>query len=544
MTAAAAWGVAPLAAATEAYIEPWVPVTKAAARSADSFPYAPQLTDAFPPPAAALLTPSPRPLEASVAWRPEAEAGASGFPAAEDADDPSKGMFAYHKALLPPNFSDVLAALCAALGLIVAAGGGIGGGGVMVPLCILVLGFRPKHAIALSNFTVLGGSVASAWLNAGKQCADGRPLVDWDIIVMMQPSTILGVLLGGFVAKSLPDFILTASLSMVLGLLSLRTLQKAIAMHRMENRGEARFEGLVGEEDLAIEAENALAEAEDQAAESEFEAVAENKFVAIGFEEAQDASEGENDHLVLPTPTPGSNSGMPGARSEAGEAQQHIRSLFVCFGGCVALTVLKGGGRGSIIGVACGSPLFWLLSFAAVPWVLFFGINFRRQLLLEKDAGARHKESEIEWDRRTTVTYPLLCSVAGVFAGLFGLGGGMIQGPLLLNMGVVPEVASATAAVMMLFTTVAACISFQVLGLLEDGYGFAGLLLGALCASLGHRFANARLKAARRPSRPVLFVGMSMVLGALLIGLEAQRLVLTAAPGKLLQPSALCSIND
>lgn len=46
--------------------------------------------------------------------------------------------------------------------------------------------------------------------------------------------------------------------------------------------------------------------------------------------------------------------------------------------------------------------------------------------------------------------YPLLCSLAGVFAGLFGVGGSIIKGPLMLELGVDPQVASATAATMSL----------------------------------------------------------------------------------------------
>jgi uncharacterized membrane protein YfcA len=43
----------------------------------------------------------------------------------------------------------------------VAAGGGIGGGGVLVPIYILVLRFSTKHAIAISNITIFGGSITN-----------------------------------------------------------------------------------------------------------------------------------------------------------------------------------------------------------------------------------------------------------------------------------------------------------------------------------------------------------------------------------------------
>ena len=32
--------------------------------------------------------------------------------------------------------------------------------------------------------------------------------------------------------------------------------------------------------------------------------------------------------------------------------------------------------------------------------------------------------------------YPLICSGAGLVAGMFGIGGGIVKGPLMLEMGV------------------------------------------------------------------------------------------------------------
>ena len=59
----------------------------------------------------------------------------------------------HHKKLLPLDASDKVGFFCATIGLMIAAGGGIGGGGVLVPIYILVMKFSPKHAIPLSNIT-------------------------------------------------------------------------------------------------------------------------------------------------------------------------------------------------------------------------------------------------------------------------------------------------------------------------------------------------------------------------------------------------------
>lgn len=72
----------------------------------------------------------------------------------------------------------------------VAAAGGIGGGGILVPIYILVLRFSPKYAVPLSNITIFGGAITNTFLNMKKRhpLAD-RPLVDWDLILVMEPLT-------------------------------------------------------------------------------------------------------------------------------------------------------------------------------------------------------------------------------------------------------------------------------------------------------------------------------------------------------------------
>lgn len=107
-----------------------------------------------------------------------------------------------HKALTPLVIEDWIGLALAILGLMIAAGGGIGGGGILVPLYILVMGFSPKHAIPLSNVTIFGGSIANTILNIRKRHPDAdRPLVDWDLILIMEPLTMAGAIVGSYLNK-------------------------------------------------------------------------------------------------------------------------------------------------------------------------------------------------------------------------------------------------------------------------------------------------------------------------------------------------------
>merc|ERR1712039_796441 len=169
-------------------------------------------------------------------------------------------------------------------------------------------------------------------------------------------------------------------------------------------------------------------------------------------------------------------------------------------------------------------------------------------LIAENDSNMKHGHkcgsSEIRWDAKTTIKYPLVCTFAGVFAGLFGVGGGIVKGPLMVEMGVNPLVVAATASTMILFTTSAACASFQVFGLLEPSYGVVYFLLGFICTAIGQESISAWMKAARRQSPPVVSIGLVMALSTVMVVLQAYDRFTKADYNSLLATSSICSSHD
>ena len=67
-----------------------------------------------------------------------------------------------------------------------AAGAGIGGGGLFVPIYMALLGAGPKGAVPLSKATILGGAIGNfmsiAWMRHPK--AD-RPMIDYEAATFM-----------------------------------------------------------------------------------------------------------------------------------------------------------------------------------------------------------------------------------------------------------------------------------------------------------------------------------------------------------------------
>lgn len=131
----------------------------------------------------------------------------------------------------------VIAFLTASLALTLGASSGTGGGGMIVPIYILILGLPIQVAIPIGAVTVLGGSSASTSLNWTRRhpLAD-RVLIDWDLILVMEPLVLVGALLGTLFHRVLSEKVLVVLLVLLLSITAHTTLSKAMRMYQAEIR--------------------------------------------------------------------------------------------------------------------------------------------------------------------------------------------------------------------------------------------------------------------------------------------------------------------
>jgi uncharacterized membrane protein YfcA len=81
-------------------------------------------------------------------------------------DDQSSGGLCFEKDLFDPfTANDVLATVITLVATALGSGCGVGGGGLLVPAFILVIGLSPKHAIPLSKAAIFGNAVATYFFN-------------------------------------------------------------------------------------------------------------------------------------------------------------------------------------------------------------------------------------------------------------------------------------------------------------------------------------------------------------------------------------------
>ena len=140
-------------------------------------------------------------------------------------------------SMFPLTRRDVVGFMLSSLGMTLGSSGGIGGGGIVVPIYIIVLGFSARVAIPLGSVTVLGGSMAGTMLNMKRRhpLAD-RPVIDWDLILVMEPLVLVGALIGAIFHRVVSEKILTVLLVLLLSVVAHTTLAKAKRMYDAEKR--------------------------------------------------------------------------------------------------------------------------------------------------------------------------------------------------------------------------------------------------------------------------------------------------------------------
>ena len=343
-----------------------------------------------------------------------------------------------HKPLFPLDYSDYYGVFFTIIGLMIAAGGGIGGGGILVPIYILVMGFSPKHAIPLSNVTVFGGAIANVILNMKKRhpLAD-RPLVDWDLILVMEPLTIAGALMGAFLNKLLPELLLTVLLVLLLSSTAYDTLKRAVKMYKKETIA-LRKQGMTadgkGSELTRIAVEKDF-DGKDEATTKLLEDIEEQDIGVVTKSASADTSSGVDTPQIEEPDAPLVDRAEAQRQAELEQIladervtpRVNLNILGILFVVVLAINMLKGGGAfRSPLGIVCGSTGFWMANALMIVWIVLVSIFVRQYLLTKYEAkkrtGYQYVEGDIQWDERASIVYPSVCMFAGFFAGMFGVG--------------------------------------------------------------------------------------------------------------------------
>jgi len=181
------------------------------------------------------------------------------------------------------------------------------------------------------------------------------------------------------------------------------------------------------------------------------------------------------------------------------------------FGNWVLLAVFDVLVDTSAAGITCGTGLYWGLMFLTFPLfiVLALGIGWylHRKYLHRKEKNYEYGVTDLKWTYKRLGVFMSISFVTGVLAALFGLGGGTLNSPTFLELGVLPAQVPATSGILILLTSSVALIQYIALGKLSIPYFLWFIFVGFLGGVSGHLGIRAYIKKYKKQSAIVFFIG-------------------------------------
>lgn len=143
----------------------------------------------------------------------------------------------HHEIQLQLSVSTVLAGVLCFVAASISSAGGIGGGGLFIPILTIVSGLDLKTASSFSAFMVTGGSIANVFCNLLSACPryGGKTLIDFDIALLSQPSMLLGVSVGVICNVVFPEWLITILFAIFLGWSTFKTCKNGVLCWELES---------------------------------------------------------------------------------------------------------------------------------------------------------------------------------------------------------------------------------------------------------------------------------------------------------------------
>nr|BAJ91101.1 predicted protein [Hordeum vulgare subsp. vulgare] len=341
----------------------------------------------------------------------------------------------------------VLAWVLSFLAASVSSAGGVGGGSLFLPILNLVAGLTLKHATTYSSFMVTGGAASNVLYNLWRARGRGRAaLIDYDIALLFQPCLLLGVSIGVVCNVMFPEWLITALFSLFLAFCTAKTCRAGAKIWRCESAGAgapaaARHGHKVP---LLLDVGGLPQPSQDDG----------------GLQAARDGGSG-------------GGAGFPWKDVAV------LVIVWLCF---FLLHVFIGDkhGKGVIRIKPCGIA-YWLATVSQVPFAVAFTAYIiyakrKKQATHHHEDGKAHSSVHTKSETLPALALPLAAFVTGSLSGLFGIGGGLLLNPVLLQIGIPPQTAAATSSFMVLFCASMSMVQFILLGM--DGVGEASVYAG------------------------------------------------------------------
>ncbi|CAL5440543.1 unnamed protein product [Camellia sinensis] len=164
------------------------------------------------------------------------------------------------------------------------------------------------------------------------------------------------------------------------------------------------------------------------------------------------------------------------------------------------------------------STAYWVLNILQIPVsvavTLYEAIGLykgKRQISSRGDTGTNLKAHQL-------ILYCSCGVLAGIVGGLLGLGGGFILGPLFLELGVPPQVSSATATFAMSFSSSMSVVEYYLLKRFPVPYALYFVAVVTVAAFIGQHVVRKLIIILGRASLIIFILAITIFVSAISLG--------------------------
>lgn len=418
-----------------------------------------------------------------------------------------------HKNLFPMLDGDLgLFVLMFAIA-VCAGAAGIGGGGLNVPILMMVGSFGIKEAVPLSHAAVMGNAFAQLLVNAPQRHPNApvRPLIHYELAILALPAQLGGNSLGVVVGQIFPPTLLIVlSLSMLLiaatktGMKAVETFKKFKESRRVAVSAPDQLVSLPVANGIAAGGSNGSHEPPGSPSQR-FKAAGSSSALPYLDKELKLPTSEDNGcvrtwsgtNILSAALMPARRSGDVVTSSSPPEPEMRVPwlviSTMIAFNivFCIDFILLSDE-------VKCHT-WYWIFLIGLYPFVvasIWVGIKSLQALAaFHHNRGDPAIPGDPEVSMKLVIMFPLAAVVIGLVAGLVGLGGGEFMVPLLLEFGLQPRVAAGTSGFLILFTTSSNIVHYFIAGIMEPFllYGLGVFIVAFFGALTGLMLRDTKL---------------------------------------------------
>ncbi|KAL6838383.1 hypothetical protein ACP4OV_031789 [Aristida adscensionis] len=382
----------------------------------------------------------------------------SAAPAPEEKAVRKRDANSYHHVWPPVRFGwrIALGSLIGIFGAAFGSAGGVGGGGIFMPMLTLIIGFDPKSSTAISKCMIMGTAVSTVYYNLRlKHPTLDMPLIDYDLALLMQPMLMLGVSIGVLFNVIFPDWLVTALMIIIFLGLSTKAYQKGIKTWKKET---------------IIKTETAK-RLEHESLEPEHATIETNLGSAAEAETTSDEKILRRNNRIFQTSI---------RRNVYWKELAILAFVWVAF---LVLQIAKNY-------TASCSMLYWFLNSLQIPVSLGTTMYEAHGLMNGKRVISSNGSQKSTLKFRQLFVYSLVGLSAGIIGGLIGISGGSIMGAVFLELGIPPQVSSATATFVMMFSSSMSVIEYYLMHWFPVPYAAYFTAVTLIAAIIGQHYAK------------------------------------------------------